>query len=126
MLLASLCVLGLAVALGLWLGGQSIHLPGTKPGLRAAGCLHGACGAAGIALLGLALRGGPSAHAVRLGAGGFGHAALWALAAALGIGAVFLGLRVARRKLPLLLVAAHGILAIAGAVLLMAYAGLQN
>jgi hypothetical protein len=88
--------------------------------------VHGGFGAAGLVSLAAALRRGPSPHAIRLGVGGFGQTALIILAVALGLGLVFLTLRMARRAVPLAAVALHGFLAIAGAVLLMAYAGLQD
>ncbi len=124
--MASLLVLGLAVVLGLWLGGRYIYVTPQASGLRAAACVHGGVGAAGVVMLAVAVRGGPSVHAMRAGVGGFGRMALVMLAAALGLGLVFLGLRVARRVPPVLVLVLHGGLAIAGVVLLLAYAGLQE
>jgi hypothetical protein len=126
MFVTSLLVLGIAMALGLWLAGRQINAPRAFSRLSAAGCVHGGLGAAGLALLALTLRVGPTAHAIRLGAGGFGWLGFSALAAALGFGALILVLRMRRRALPMAVLAVHGVLAIAGAVLLMAYAGLQG
>jgi hypothetical protein len=109
----------IAIVLGLWLG--SLYLVREEPpsGVPLIGMLHGSAGAAAVVLLFLALRGPP--RGVHTGAGGFGWTAFWLMALALAGGVTILSLHLRRRGAPTLLIAMHGMLGIAGGVLLSAW-----
>jgi hypothetical protein len=81
--------------------------------------IHGASGLAAVVLLGLALRG--PARGVHTGAGGFGWTAFGLMATALAGGVTILTFHLRRKGAPNLLIAMHGILGIAGGVMLSAW-----
>jgi len=83
-----------------------------------AGLAHGGVGAAGLAILLLALRGPP--RGVESGVGSFGLASAVLLVAALLTGAVLLALR---RKTAVMVI--HAAIAITGYVLLLAWNALE-
>jgi hypothetical protein len=113
-ILATIAVLlGLALAL-LFANGTIYPAP--------AGWLHGALGIAALVLLLLALRGPP--RAVAAGAGSFGMIAAWLLGVALVFGLLMLNRSLRRGAIPGAAVAIHATLAIAGFVILLAYASL--
>ena len=119
MLLASAILATIAVLLGLALA--LLFANGTlypEP----AGWLHGALGIAALVLLLLALRGPP--RAVAAGAGSFGMIAAWLLGVALVFGLLMLNRSLRRGAIPGAAVAIHATLAIAGFVILLAYASL--
>lgn len=119
MLLASAIVATIAVLLGLVLALLFTHGT-TYP--APAGWLHGALGIAALILLLLALRGPP--RGVAMGAGSFGVVAAWLLAVALVFGLLMLNRSLRRGAIPGAAVAVHATLAIAGFVMLVAYASL--
>lgn len=83
------------------------------------GMLHAVLGAAGLAVLLLALRGPPRGEA--MGVGSFGSIAAWLLAVALLMGLVLLSTRLRHRRLTSGPVGIHAMLAISGVVILAAY-----
>lgn len=119
MLIAAVCVLGAALSLGLWLGYLTLLLE--RPPLRLTwiGMVHGLTGAAGLAILVVALRGPP--RGVKFGAGAFGTISAALLVAALVGGLTILAARARRRPIPFGLAAMHGMFAIAGYTLLCTY-----
>jgi hypothetical protein len=118
-LLASTILATIAVLLGLTLALLFAH--GTAYPAPV-GWLHGALGVAGLVLLLLALRGPP--RGVEMGAGHFGIIAAWLLALALLFGLLMLGRALRRGTIPGAAVGIHATLAIAGFVMLVAYASL--
>jgi hypothetical protein len=119
MLLASAILATVAVLLGLVLALLFAH--GTAYP-RLVGWLHGALGVAALVLLLLALRGPPRGMA--MGAGSFGVIAAWLLGVALVFGLLMLNRSLRRGTIPGAAVAVHATLAIAGFVVLVAYASL--
>jgi hypothetical protein len=106
----------LAVALGVGLATKALR--GGRAGWWARAA-HGIVGALALLALVWALDGPP--RGVRSGAGGFGVAAAWLLAAALALG---VALAFWRRAPPGVVIAAHAGLAITGVTLLLAWAQL--
>jgi len=93
------------------------------------GAAHGLGGLAGVSLLLLALlrpHSPLSAHAIRMGAGGFADAAGALLTAALFGGFVMLAANLRRKPISGVLVAAHSVAAIFGYVLLATYLTLNR
>lgn len=125
MLYAAVAALCIAVPLGLWM--SSLHLLRDEPpvGLSRVGAVHGSMGAACLVLLLLALQ-GPGRRGAGHGAGGFGWFAFVLLLATLGGGLTILGFYWRGRALPKVLVAAHAMVGIAGAVVLAAYFSLPS
>ncbi len=122
MLILAIGVLGLAVLAGGWLGAQVLMLDEPmRLGVHWKGLAHGALGLAGLAVLAVALRGPPDAHARRLGAGNFGLFAGALIAGAALAGLTMLLLQLRRRAVPPGVVAAHGLLAISGYTLVVTY-----
>ena len=121
MLILSIAILGLVVIAGGWLG--SLYLLVDKPPARLhwPGVAHGAAGLTGFVVLVIALRAGPSAHALRMGAGGFGMFSGALVAGALLAGGAILLTHLLRRPVSTALVAAHGLLGISGYTLLVTY-----
>jgi len=119
MLVAAVCVLGLAFSLGLWLGYLTLLLERPPLRLTLVGAIHGLAGAAGLGILFLALRGPP--RGVKFGAGTFGNIAAALLVAALIGGLTMLTARLRGRPIAFGLVAIHGMFAIAGYTLLCTY-----
>jgi len=119
MLIAAISVMALAVVLGLWL--SSLYLVREEPpkGTPLTGLIHGAAGATSVVLLWLALRGPP--RGVHTGAGGFGWTAFYLMALALAGGVTILSFHLRRRGAPALLIAMHGMLGIAGGLMLAAW-----
>jgi hypothetical protein len=119
MLIAAISAMAIAIVLGLWLA--SLHLVREEPpkGIPITGVLHGSAGAASVVLLLLALRGPP--RGVHTGAGGFGWTAFALMVLALAGGITILSFHLRRRGAPALLIAMHGMLGIAGGVLLSAW-----
>jgi len=120
MLYTAVAALCIAVPLGMWLG--SLHLMRDEPPawLSRVAAVHGSIGAVCVVLLWLALQ-GPDRRGAGHGAGGFGWFAFVLLAAALVGGLTILGFYLRGRALPKVLVAAHAMAGIAGAVMLAAY-----
>jgi hypothetical protein len=120
MLYAAVAALCIAVPLGLWM--SSLHLVRDEPpaGLSRVAAVHGSFGAACVVLLSLALQ-GPDRRGGGHGAGGFGWFAFALLAVTLVGGLTILGHYLRGRAAPAVLVAAHAMLGIAGAVMLTAY-----
>lgn len=119
MLLAATIVATLAVLFGLTLALLFAH--GTVYP-RPVGWVHGALGVSGLVLLLLALRGPP--RGVAMGAGNFGLIAAWLLAVALVFGLLMFRRSLRRGTVPGAAVGIHATLAIAGFVMLVAYASL--
>jgi hypothetical protein len=119
MLIAALSAMATAIVLGLWLA--SLHLVREEPpkGIPVTGMLHGAAGASSVVLLWLALRGPP--RGVHTGAGGFGWTAFWLMALALAGGVTILSFHLRRRGAPPLLIVMHGMLGMAGGLMLSAW-----
>jgi hypothetical protein len=110
----------LLIAGGLGGGLAAWHLrPQVRTPPWVLGALHGALGAAGLALLLLALRGPPRGAA--MGVAGFGTVAVVLLGIALIAGLAVLASRLRGRAIGGLLIAIHASLAIAGIVILAAY-----
>ena len=121
LLIAAVGLLGLVVAAGAWLARPYLltdELPGR---LHWTGLAHGAGGLAGLAVLAAALQGPLTAHAIRMGAGRFGVFSAALMAGALLAGVAILAVRLRRRPVTTGLVAAHGLLGIAGYTLLATY-----
>jgi hypothetical protein len=118
-LIAAVAVLGVAFAIGLWLGCLYMLVERPPGRLTLIGMLHGMVGAAGVAMLLFALQGPP--RAVKFGAGGFGTVAAVLLAAALAGGVTILGTHLRKRPISIGLVAMHGMFAIVGYTLLCTY-----
>ena len=117
---AALWLLGIAAAMGVglaavWLMGEAAPRVPAWPGW-----VHGAVGATGIAATLLALRG--PARGVASGAGSFGTSATTLLVAALAAGGVVLLARLRRKHVSAAVVAIHAMLAVAGYVMLAAWA----
>ena len=119
MLVAAVAILGVAFALGLWLGSLYMLFERPPSRLTAVSIVHGIVGAAGIAVLLLALRG--PARGVKYGAGAFGSFSAGLLVAALAGGLTLLAAHLRRRPVPVGLVAIHGMFAVVGYVLLCTY-----
>ncbi len=119
MLIAAVCILGLAFSLGLWLGYLTLLLERPPRRLTWVGALHGLAGAAGLCVLFAALQG--PRRGVKFGAGTFGDIAAALLVAALAGGMTVLVTRARGRQIPFGLVALHGLFAIAGYTLLCTY-----
>jgi hypothetical protein len=119
MLNAAIATMLAALCLGLWLSG--LHLVREEPPktIPVTGMIHGAAGLAAVVLLLLALRG--PARGVHTGAGSFGWTAFALMAAALAGGITILTFHLRRKGAPTLLIAMHGMLGIAGAVMLSAW-----
>ena len=84
------------------------------------GASHGLAGATGLIALLFSLRGPP--HGVAMGVGGFGRIAAVLLVLALLAGLAILVVRLRHRRIPGLLLGIHATLAVAGSVILAAYA----
>jgi hypothetical protein len=127
MLNASICLLGLVALAGIGLAALAM-LGDRAPAWRGwPASLHGLGGVAGFSLLLPALwRTPPSPHAIRMGASGFGIAAAALLGVALAAGIVLLSRHLGRRPPALHLIAVHGLLAIGGFTLLLAYAAMLH
>jgi hypothetical protein len=111
MLIQAITLLGAVVLIGLALGGLYLLLDEPPKGLDWKGILHGLGGAAGLALLIMALlKTPPSAHV---------SAAL--IGAAFATGLYILSRHLLRRSISLGIVASHGLLAIVGYTLLVTY-----
>ena len=122
MLIPAIALLGAVVLAGLALGALYLMMDEPPDGLTLKGLLHGVGGAAGLALLVVALRQSPpSAHAIKMGVSGFGVFAASLIAAAFLVGLYILARHLRRRFIPLTAVAAHGLLAIVGYTLLVTY-----
>ncbi len=119
MLIAAVAVLGVAFALGLWLGSQYLLLERPPGRLTVVGMVHGIVGAAGIAVLLLALEG--PARGVKFGAGAFGKISAGLLVAALAGGLTLLTAHLRHRPVSSGLVAIHGMFAILGYTLLCTF-----
>ena len=115
MLLGSFFVLLAAGTLGSVLA--ALHLRSDAPPPRAFGALHGVVGGAGLLGLVIALRGPP--RGVAMGVGAFGTVAAVLFSVTLVVG---LALLVLRRRLSGAIIALHASIAIAGIVILAAYA----
>ncbi len=114
---------GVAVLVGLLLAVRILRGAGAVLPLPL-GLLHGSAGTAGLVLLILGLLGGPTSRGVATGSAGFGPAAAVGFVAALSLGVLLLGLRLARRRPAGLAVAIHAGLAITAFVLLLGYLAL--
>jgi hypothetical protein len=122
MLIPAIIVLGLVVLAGIWLGGLYMMVERPPDRLRLLGASHAVGGVIGFELLVLALRHTPpSAHAVKMGAAGFGLVSSILIGAALAIGMVILFRHIGRRAISMNIVAVHGLLAIVGYTLLITY-----
>ena len=122
MLIQAIALLGAVVLIGLALGGLYLLLDEPPKGLDWKGILHGLGGAAGLALLVMALRQTPpSTHAVKMGVANFGLVSATLIGAAFLTGLVILSRHFLRRSISLGLVASHGLLAIVGYTLLVTY-----
>ncbi len=121
MLILAIAILGLVVVVGGWLGSLYLFVDTPPARLHWPGVAHGAAGLTGFVVLAAALRAGPSAHAVRMGAGGFGLFSGALVAGALLAGAAILLTHLRGRRVPTALVAAHGLLGISGYTLLVTY-----
>jgi hypothetical protein len=122
MLIQAIALLGAVVLMGLALGGLYLLLDEPPKGLDWKGVLHGLGGAAGLALLILALRNAPpSPHAVKMGAAGFGLVSATLIGGAFVTGLVILSGHLFRRSISIGLVASHGLLAVVGYTLLVTY-----
>ncbi len=119
MLIAAIVVLGVAFAIGLWLGCLYMLVERPPGRLTRTGMLHGLAGACGLAILLFALQGPP--RAVKFGAGAFGNVAAVLLAAAFAGGVTILGTHLRKRPISIGLVAIHGMFAIVGYTLLCTY-----
>jgi hypothetical protein len=119
MLTASLTVTTIVVLLGLWL--SSLHLIREEPPrtIPVTGMVHGAAGAVAVVLLLVALQG--PRRGVHTGAGGFGWTAFALMALALAGGVTILTFHLRKRGAPVLLIAMHAMLGIAGGVMLSAW-----
>jgi|GEM_PF-2011955 len=122
LLIVAIAILTPVVMVGGWLGGLYLFVEKPPAGLNLIGLLHGAGGALGAAVMVAALVvSGPSAHAVRMGAGAFGGFSAVLVGAALVAGLAILATHLRRRAVGRGLVAAHGLLAISGYTLLLTY-----
>ncbi len=122
MLFLAIGVLGLVVAAGGWLARGYLLTDEPPAGLGRAGLVHGAGGLIGAAVLAAALRGPPpSAHAVKMGVGGFGLFSGGLIAGAALAGLTILITHLRRRTVSAALVATHGMLGISGYTLLVTY-----
>ena len=124
MLIPSLIVLAAALLAGMALGVRHILLDRPAGRLTWQGAAHGLAGTVGVCLLLYALAfpdAPPSAHAARMGAGGFGRVAGGLLTAALAGGFVMLAANLRRRPISGVLVAAHSMAALFGYLLLATY-----
>jgi hypothetical protein len=122
MLIQAITLLGAVVLIGLALGGLYLLLDEPPKGLDWKGILHGLGGAAGLALLIMALlKTPPSAHAVKMGASAFGFVSAALIGAAFATGLYILSRHLLRRSISLGIVASHGLLAIVGYTLLVTY-----
>jgi len=119
MLVIAISAMAVAVCLGLWL--SALHLIREEPPKKipVAGIVHAMAGATAVGTLLFALRGPP--RGVHTGAGGFGWTAFVMLALALAGGVTILSFHLRRRGAPVLLIAMHGMLGIAGGVMLAAW-----
>jgi hypothetical protein len=122
MLIPAIAVLGVVVLVGLALGGLYMMVDAPPDGLTWKGAAHGLGGAAGLALLVVALRQAPpSTHAVKMGVAGFGVFAACLIGAAFVGGLFIFSRHLLRREVPLAAVAVHGVLAVVGYTLLVTY-----
>ncbi len=122
MLIPAIALLGIVVLAGLGLGSLYLMFDAPPDGLKLKGVLHGAGGAAGLALLVLALREAPpSAHAVKMGVSDFGLFAATLIGAAFVTGVFMLMSHLLRRSISMGVVAGHGLLAVVGYTLLVTY-----
>ena len=119
MLIAAVTAMLTAVVLGLWLSAQYLIHETPPRRLTATGVIHGTAGASAVVLLLLALQ-GPK-RGVHTGAGGFGWASFCFMAIAFAGGLTILGFHMRRRGAPTLLIAIHGMLGMAGGVMLSAW-----
>jgi hypothetical protein len=119
MLIAAISTMGFTICLGMWLG--ALYLIREEPPKRIpiTGIVHGSAGAICVVLLLLALRG--PARGVHTGAGAFGWTSFVFLAIALAGGAAILSFHLRRRGAPTVLIAMHGMLGLAGGILLAAW-----
>ena len=125
----SAILLGLTALLGAALAILHTGLPGVPRPSWALGGLHGVLGAAGLAVLVVALWRQPGAAAAaraKMGTGGFGAAAAWVLGLALlaGLGPILA--RIRRAPISGLVIGLHATLAIMGVVILAAYVSLPG
>jgi hypothetical protein len=125
MLYAAVAALCIAAPPGLWM--SSLHLLRDEklPSFSRVAAVHGSFGVACVVLLCLALQ-GPGRRGAGHGAGGFGWFAFVLLVATLSGGLTILGFHLRGRALPKILVAAHAMAGIAGAVMLAAYFSLPS
>ena len=93
--------------------------PEAKPIGRVVPAIHGTIAAAGLAVLIVALRAGPSATATRMGTASFGLFAAALIAVALAVGLVVAAHSWRGRRPPGALIGAHATLAVAGVTLLL-------
>ncbi len=122
MLIQAIALLGAVVLMGLALGGLYLLLDEPPKGLDWKGTLHGLGGAAGLAMLIMALRKAPpSVHAVKMGVSSFGLVSATLIGAAFITGLFILSRHLLRRSISLGIVASHGLLAIVGYTLLVTY-----
>jgi hypothetical protein len=122
MLIQAITLLGAVVLIGLALGGLYLLLDTPPKGLDWKGILHGLGGAAGLALLVMALlKTPPSAHAVKMGVSAFGFVSATLIGAAFATGLYILSRHLLRRSISLGIVAGHGLFAIVGYTLLVTY-----
>jgi hypothetical protein len=119
MLLLSFVLLLIAALLGTVLAALHVGAASPQPPRWPFGALHGLLGLVGFAALLLALRGPPRGEA--MGVGGFGRIAAVLLAAALLAGSAVLIARLARRRVPVLVIGLHATIAVSGVVILAAY-----
>jgi hypothetical protein len=119
MLIAALFAMLLAVALGLWLSALILIREAPPKRIPVTGLVHGAAGSVAVLLLLLALQ-GPK-RGVHTGAGGFGWTSFTLMAMALAGGVTILSFHLRRRGAPTLLIALHGLLGVAGGVMLAAW-----
>jgi hypothetical protein len=127
MLMASASLLGVVVLAGIGLAGLALLRDPTAAGSGWPGALHGLGGGGGALLLVVALtRTSPTPHAVRMGAAAFGTISASLICAALAIGLVILFRQLRQRATALTLIAAHGVMAIAGYTLLVTYISLLH
>ncbi len=122
LLIAAIAVLTLVVGVGTWLGGLYLFWDKPPARLNLVGVLHGAGGALGLGILVWALVSAPpAAHAIRMGAGGFGAFSAILIGLALIAGLTILAAHLRRTSISTGLVATHGMLAIIGYTLLLTY-----
>jgi len=119
MLLPAIALLSVAVLLGLWLAAGYLIYDTPPRYMGVTGYIHGAVGAACLALLYVALQ-GPGQDGIHA-AGKFGWTGFVLLAATLLGGLLILSLHLLRRAVSPVVVAMHASVGIAGAVIVLAY-----